>query len=257
MRFFTFKLSALIFIAATFLFSCSDKTEQFETEPISDYVTLVPGKYITYRLDSLVFTNFGRNTEIHKYQEKHVIDAQINDGLGRPSYRVFRYLSDSIASTPWVPNGSYFITPLTDQLEVIDDNKRVIKLHLPIKEGFSWKGNRFLPTNPYDYISANNSYDDGMADWDFYYDVFEPALNYRNNTYTDVWTVEAADESFNVPIVNVDGYGSRVRSVDKYSKNIGLVYREYELWEYQPNTGQPGGPFKTGFGLTMWMVDHN
>ncbi len=31
----------------------------------------------------------------------------------------------------------------------------------------------------------------------------------------------------------------------------------YEMWEYQPNTGGSGGPYKTGFGITMWMIDHN
>jgi len=42
-------------------------------------MVLQPGKYITYRLDSLVFTNFGKNTEIHKYQMKHEIDAELVD----------------------------------------------------------------------------------------------------------------------------------------------------------------------------------
>ena len=43
------------------------------------------------------------------------------------------------------------------------------------------------------------------------------------------------------------------RSWKIYSKNIGLVYRKFELWEYQtsPNTHY------TGFGITMWMIDHN
>ncbi len=63
-------------------------------------------------------------------------------------------------------------------------------------------------------------------------------------------------KSINVPITNPAGYASITRVVEKYSKNIGLVYREYKLWEYQPNTGGPGG-YQNGFGIKMWMIDHN
>jgi hypothetical protein len=72
-----------------------------------------------------------------------------------------------------------------------------------------------------------------------------------------VVTVEQIDEAFNVPITNPGFYASRSRAVDRYAKGIGLVYKELELWEHQPNTGGAGGPYKTGFGITMWMIDHN
>jgi hypothetical protein len=250
----TLRLSLLAVTALT-VFSCDEK-EEFVTEQITEYLPLTTGKYITYRLDSMVFTNFGRSTEIHKYQVKHLVDAKITDNLGRESYRVYRYLRDSAGTTPWVAAGSYFITPLADQIEVIEDNLRFIKMHMPLKNGFSWKGNRYLPTDPYgsDYQFGN---DDAMEDWDFYYDGEATSFSYRNNNYTDVFTVEEVDEALNAPVTIPAAYGSKSRAVEKYSKNIGLVYREYELWEYQPNTTGPGGPFKIGFGITMWMIDHN
>jgi hypothetical protein len=251
------RLSALILSLSVIAFSCEDEKETFESEPLSDYIPLEPGKYITYRLDSLVFPNFGRSEEIHRYQQKHVVDAMITDNLGRPSYRIYRYLNDSTASGPWVANGSYMITPVSDQVEVIENNLRFIKLHMPMKEGFSWRGNTFLPDDPYEYFNPQNSYDFGLDDWDYYYEPFEPSITHRGNTYTDVWTVPSSDEAFNIPVTNPTIAGIRTKAVDKYSKNIGLVYREYELWEWQPATGNPAGPYKLGFGVTMWMVDHN
>lgn len=251
---FTRNLAGLV-LAALLFFSCNKK-DDFTSESITDYMPLAAGKYITYRIDSMVFTNFGRSTEIHKYQVKHQVDALITDNLGRPAYRVYRYLRDTAGTLPWQPAGSYFITPLGDQAEVSEDNLRFIKLHIPFKDGFSWKGNKYLPTDPYGSL-FNFSNDDNMEDWDFYYDGLPGSFSYRGINYANVYSIEEADESFNVPIIATGSYAARSRSVEKYSKNIGLVYREYELWEYQPNTGGSGGPYKTGFGITMWMIDHN
>lgn len=239
--------------------SCTKKVEVISSEPLSNYIPLQVAKYITYRIDSTVFTNFGRNEETHKYQVKHVIDKQITDNLGRPSYLVYRYISaiNDTLGTPsvWTPNGSYFITPLSQQIEVIEDNLRFQKIHLPIKEGFSWKGNAYLPFEPY-YTTYNFSNDDAMADWDYSFDKFESTFTYNGRNYLNVYTVEEANEALNVPITIPGAYASLTRAVEKYAKNIGLVYKEYNLWEYQPNPGG-SGPYKTGFGIRMWMVDYN
>ncbi len=244
----------LLLLSATGLFSCTNKTDDFASPAMSDYLPLQPGKYIIYRLDSTVFTNLNRDVEIHKYQVKHQVDAEIADNLGRPSYRVFRYVRDEAGLTPWAPDGSYYITMLNDQTEVIDDNQRVIKLHIPLREGFSWKGNRYLPDNPYGGIYSF-SVDDDMKNWDFYYDTFQD-FSYQGRTYTDVLTVEQVNESTNLPIQPSYTIASKERSVERYSRDIGLVYREYHLWEYQNNSSS-ANPTYTGFGITMWMIEHN
>ena len=251
---------SLLAVTILVLFSCNKK-EDYVTDSLSDYIPLSSGKYITYRLDSMVFTGFGRVTEIHKYQVKHVIDKQITDNLGRPSYRVYVYIRDSAGLQPWLPAGNtYFITPLTNQVEVIENNLRFIKLHAPVKDAYTWKGNTYLPSDtcggPYCPIYKFSN-DDDIQDWDYHYSGNTAPFSYRGINYTDVLSVEEADESFNVPITVPTSYASRTRSVERYSKNIGLVYREYTLWEYQPNTGNPAGPYSTGFGITMWMIDHN
>lgn len=239
------------------LFSCNKQTlDDFQNEPLSNYMPLQVGKSITYRIDSLVFTNFGRNEETHSYLVKHIIDAQINDNIGRPSYRVYRYTNDVNASGPWIPTGSYFITPLKSSIEVIDDNLRFIKLYLPVSEKTTWKGNKYLAPNPYNTLYSFSN-DDDMQDWDYKYDTESTTFSYDGNNYSNVCTVEEDDESFNVPIVNPNAYASYTRSVERYSKDIGLIYREYSMWEYQPNTGGNSGGYKVGFGIKMWMVDHN
>jgi hypothetical protein len=139
------RLFPLLFIL-TSLVACDKTTTEtidgydYQPERLTELMPLVTGKYITYRLDSTVFTNFGSTTEIHSYQEKDVIDGQFKDASGRTSYRVYRYLRDTAGTTSWKSAGSYYITPLADRMEVVDaNNLRFIKLISPLRKDFSWK----------------------------------------------------------------------------------------------------------------------
>lgn len=239
------------------MLSCDKQVlDEFKSAAISNYHQLAVGKYITYRLDSTVFTNSGRSEEKHAYQVKHTVDAQVPDNLGRASYRIVRQLRDSAGTKPWVANGTYFITPLQDQLEVVEDNLRFIKLHIPFNLKFKWQGNRYISSDPYSSVYSFSN-DDNMNDWEYSYDQFEATTTIGGRSLTDVYTIKQIDEALNAPVTSFSSYGAKTYSVEKYAKNVGLVSRDYVLWEYQPNTGGAGGGYKVGFGIKMWVIDHN
>jgi hypothetical protein len=250
------RLNILLLIFGTVLiFSCK-KTEEYQTEQISEYVPLAKDKYIIYRLDSTVFTNFNRTTEIHSYQEKNVVDAQITDALGRPSYRVFRYLRDTLGSQPWVPAGSFMATPLQNSFELIENNLRFVKLALPLKTENTWKGNRFLPSRPYSgsYV-FNNDVD--IDTWDYTISGMDETVTLNGKTINDVLTVDGINDVLNVPVTDLAGIGSISYYQEKYAKGIGLIYQSNIMWEYQPNTSGQGGGYYNGFGVMRSMLDHN
>jgi hypothetical protein len=67
--------------------------------------------------------------------------------------------------------------------------------------------------------------------------------------------LQVADSS-NVPIEFPDGLAYKNYWIEQYAKNVGLIYKEVVMWEYQPpNSGNPG--FTSGFGLKMTIIDHN
>ena len=192
----------LLAIAVVSVFSCKKKIEVFQTEPLSDYMPLNAGKYITYRLDSTVFTNFGGMIEVHSYQVKHVIESQITDNLGRPSYRVFRYLRDTAGTQPWTPAGSYFITPVSNEVEVIEDNLRFVKLHLPIAMGFEWKGNKYLGTDPYNSLYSFSN-DDYMDSWEYYYENLNDTYKYNQQILNNVLNIVQIDDKLTIDTADV------------------------------------------------------
>jgi hypothetical protein len=247
----------LLFISlSALLISGCKQDEDLQVQKPVEFVQITPGKYITYRLDSTVFTNFGRNTEVHSYQEKHIVDAQITDALGRTAYRIFRFTRDTGGLQPWQSAGSYMIVPAGNTVEIMEDNLRFVKLITPVTEGTTWKGNRFLPEEPYDlYYNFNNDFD--IANWDYTYASTGETITLNNKTIEDVITVDGINEVVNVPVTDLADYGSINYQKEQYAKGIGMVFQELIMWEYQPNTGGTGGGFKVGFGIMRSMIDHN
>lgn len=248
--------TALAALLPLLLLSCDRQTEDLAVDPASGYMPLSAGKFLTYRLDSTVFTNFGRRTEIHSYQEKQVVDARISDALGRPSWRVFRYLRDTAGLNPWVPAGSYLITASENEVEVIEDNLRVIKLTGPVTLDAVWKGNRHLPDQPYGE-EYNFSNDDNMEDWEYSYPAKGQTLTLNGRTYSEVLTLKGIDEAINVPLTDARAYAAINFAEERYARGLGLILQEFIMWEYQPNPNSPGDGFKTGFGVRRSLIDHN
>lgn len=244
----------LLLVALCALLSCKKETETFQTDPLAGYLPAQTGKYITYRTDSTIFTNFGTSTVVRSYQEKNIVDQMTTDNSGRPAYRVFRFLRDVNGTEAWKPSGSYYIVPTAATIEVVENNLRFVKLASPIKTDNTWKGNRYLPTEPYSpaYSFSN---DDNMADWDYTYVKTGETLQLNGVTLNNVVTVQHINESANAPVTQPAAYGYINYSVDKYAKDIGLVYEELTMWEYQPNPG--GSGYKNGFGVKRSIIDHN
>jgi hypothetical protein len=247
----------LLWGASLALISCESEKETLEVETPELYtMPLEPGKYITYRLDSTVFLQAGRKEEVHSYQEKHLVDASFTDNQGRTSYRIYRYLRDVAGTLPWAPVGTYVITPLTNSVEVIENNMRVIKLVGPIKEGQTWKGNSYLASEPYSYLH-NFSNDDNMGDWEFVIESMGGTETFNNQAVSDILTVNHAEELTNIPNNDPEVFASKTVSFDKYAKGIGLVYQEHTLWEFQPKTESNASAYYVGFGVKRSLLEHN
>lgn len=226
-----------------FFVSCKKTTEELQTDLISDYAPLVVGKYITYQLDSLVFINFNSVSTVRSYQAKYQVDAQITDNLNRPAFRIVRYIRKAAGDT-FVPDATFMATNTGSSFEFVENNQRFIKLRIPIRDDYSWKGNVFIDT-----YSINSDFR-FLDDWDYTYSnvgLVENGL--------ETITVNQRDEVIGNPS-DLNSYSEVNTGMEKYAKGIGLVYRLFLHTEYQPPTPGRGG-FYQGYGITLNMIDHN
>ena len=238
----------LAIITVVFFSACKKSTDVLETAAVSEYAPLLVGKYISYNLDSSLFINFGTKDTVISYQVKHQIDAQITDNLGRPAYRITRYIRKTAANA-WVPDNTFMNVPSEFTIEFIENNMRFLKLKGPIRNGYTWKGNIYIDTKS---INSTVKY---LDDWDYTYDSVNVKTTIGTFTLDSTLKVAQRDEVIGNP-TDINSYHEINFGAEKYAKGIGLVYRKFLHVEYQPPTPGRGG-YKQGYGVKMTMIDHN
>ncbi len=244
-------LLAVLVVAFLLSFTaCKKSSETFETASIEDYNPLEVGKYITYRLDSFVYTNFGVSSEVRTYQVKHMVDAEITDNLGRKAFRIVRYIRKT-AAQPWLGDATFMAVNTGTALEFTENNLRYIKLKVPVRDFYSWKGNSYFDTYS---INSELRY---MDNWDYTYDSVHMPAQVGTYMLDSTLKVDQRDEIIGFP--ELPGSYSEINyGMEKYAKGIGMVYRRFFHSEYQPPTPGQGGRFVDGsYGVTLTMIDHN
>lgn len=243
------KVSLVLIIVSSVIFSaCNKDAEVLDLPAINDYYPLQVGKYVTYSLDSMVFINFGTKDTIINYQVKHQIDGQLTDNLGRPAYRVTRYIRKTAANA-WVPDNTFMAVPTDFAMEFIENNMRFLKLKGPIRDAFTWKGNSFIDTYS---LNSNVKY---LDDWDYTYENVNTAETVGTFNLDSTLHVNQRDEIIGNPN-DPNSYSEINFGAEKYAKSIGMVYRNFLHIEYQPPTPGRGG-YRIGYGVKMTMIDHN
>ncbi len=241
-----------LFLVAFFLISltmvsCNKSEDNYSTASITDYNPSIVGKYITYQLDSLVYISFGTRDTTISNEVKYLTDAAITDNLGRPSFRIIRFIRKTNLDA-WAPDASFMVTNTINTLEFIENNLRYIKLAMPIRLGYSWKGNSYIDT-----YSANSTLK-YLDNWDYSYSDIGVSGTIGTFSLDNILTVDQRDEIVGNPN-DPASYSEINYCQEKYAKGIGMVYRKFFHNEYQPGGN---GYFADGsYGVTYTMIDHN
>ncbi len=254
-------LALLLTGLSAIVFTACKKTEPsvYAASPLTTYyMPLAIGKYITYRMDSLTYYYFGQSDTISSYLAKDIVEDSLTDGSGRKAWLVNRYLSDTAGLSPWVPTESYTVTPTGRTIEVLENNLRFIKLKYPMSEGDSWSGNSYLPKNPYqDEFLFSSQTNINPNQWTYVYQHVNQPVTIGNQTYDSASSILEVNDSSGIPIIDTV-FASKTYWSETYAKNTGMIQRQTIIWEYQPEPPDGSHPgYKIGFGLNMWIVDHN
>jgi hypothetical protein len=204
-------LKKSLFILATLLFSmisCTKKKIPADNTALLglDYYPTTLGKYVIYDIDSIVYTDLPKDTLEYKYRIKEKLADSFTDNLGKPAIRIERYIkrfnaAKSYDSIPWTIKEVWMMNADQKSVQVVEGNVRYTKLIFPVQEKATWDGN------------ANNT----LGECIYTYDYIDKTETINNTTLDKVLLVKQKDYR---TLISYQYYA------EKYSKGIGLVYRE-------------------------------
>jgi hypothetical protein len=223
----------LLLIAASLFFYSSCKKAGIQPLAIDkSYFPLETGKYIIYDVDSIVYSNFFDSTFFFSYQVMEYIDSQYQDAGGNPAYRIIRSMRTDENST-WVVHDIWSANLTDHTAEKVEENLRFIKLDFPVLLNKTWKGNALINTD------SALLY---LKDWDYKYTEINGQLIVDTMIFDSVVTVTQHDDENAI---------EKMIYIEKYAKNVGMIYKEEQDIETQP------GQYQDGYLMTMTIHEYN
>lgn len=217
----TFIKYILVFAVLILLTFCKKNTEA-PPDVGYDYAPLTLGKYIVYDIDSTVYGESG-DTTYYKYRIKEKLEEKYTDNEGRTATKLVRYIKKynsaiGYDNMSWTIKDVWMINKSNTTYEVVEEDVRFIKLTFPVKEEATWNGN------------AQNS----LGERNYLYKYYDQKEAVNTTTFENVLYVEQKDDKSKNAI-------HREYFIEKYSRDVGLIYKEIK--DLYSNTVKvlPGG----------------
>jgi hypothetical protein len=242
-------LKKLLVCALLFLivFSCK-KNETPAYINAAAYYPLQNGRVWFYRLDSTTIPPFGTELIVHSYHLKDSAGISFLDNTGRESWPIYRFITDTLEQNAWQNISTYYVTPTANDVEVVDDNNlRFIKLISPVEQGKDWMGNSYIDTR------SSTSLFQYLDGWDYMYDSVNMPYNTLAGTIDSTITVLQRDETSPPGDFDPQFYQQRNYSVEVYAYNVGLIYKNFLHWTWQP-TPPPASYQDDSYGIILNLL---
>lgn len=242
----TFLFTVLIYV---FIISSCTKTDVISSSvKAENYYPVSNGKVWIYRLDSTTIPAFGTSLITSSYHLKDSAGNSFMDNTGRESWIVYRFITDTLEQNPWQSLSSYYITPTNNDVEVIDDNNlRFIKLVTPVRQGYTWQGNTYIDTRsattPYQYLDG----------WNYIYTNVDSPYTTLAGVMDSSVTVFQQDETSPEGPFDPQFYQQRDYSVEVYANGVGLIYKNFLHWVWQP-TPEPARYADGSYGIILNLI---
>lgn len=153
-----------LFVSSITLFSCvKDDEADLPVDNGYNYYPAQIGSYIIYKVDSVYHDQPEADIPgIHdssQFYLKQYIESSFTDNSGRPSLRIENY-KKSHADSTFILTDVWLATKTANALEVVEENRRFIKLGFPVNQNQQWDGNALnnLPERIFTYRDISSAY---------------------------------------------------------------------------------------------------
>ncbi len=244
-------------ICFTAFYSCR-KTNSNTGDQTLNYFPVQLGKYVTYNVDSIVYSDTTCSQFETRSQLKYAISDTFRDNKNRLSY-IMDVFSRPHDGANWAKVRVILLTPSaitpvtttpatgtpTNCLLYSQDGAQFIKMEFPIKEGNTWAGNALVPVQDADFAYFKN--------WNYTYQNVYSSFNTGFVNFDNTVTVLENNESVYNPQLDSTQYAYRTYAKEVYAYNVGMVYKEWTHYTYHPYNST----CVNGYTVIMRAIDHN
>ncbi|MBD3637161.1 MAG: hypothetical protein HUJ25_07410 [Crocinitomicaceae bacterium] len=196
---------AFIFISVITLVACN-KDQDTSIIYGYQYFPVDTGKYVVYDVIDILHDDISGVHDTDYYQIKEVMGEEDIDLEGEPFHKLYRYKRES-DTLLWQLKDVWVVKKSNSSVEVVEENKRVIRMAFSISYDQYWDCNAFNSDDP---------------EQCYYRDIYKPKLVGTIN-YDSTVVVESND------FLSFIEYK---RSYDVYAANVGriqMVYKDLEI----------------------------
>lgn len=237
-------VTGFIFIIFSTITACKKETDVNEYDMGYDYLPYDSGTYVIYKVDSIIYNDFDYSRRYSTVYLKEKIGEQFLDNLGRLAKRVNRYYSDTL-TTNWDWYNAAYIVKTKTMVERVDDNLRYVKMIFPNDINSKWLGNRLITIPPPYILDSTNYY---LSDWKY---TIKERDKYYNNGY------HIFDSTLLISQIQDSTAIFKTYSVERYARNVGLIYSECWIVTGEINIGSPWEDrAEKGFILRQYAIEY-
>jgi hypothetical protein len=238
-----------------FFLTCEDEIAEPATNQGYEYFPLAVGMEWNYLMDSIVLRPQvgGIFYDSVRLDVRETLMDTLRDQEGQLWYRGERY-DRRVDSTDWRFRQTFLLRRDDARAYRREDNLEFVKLVFPVRTNKNWDGH--VAFDPFREIEVAGQPIQIYLDWNYNYLSVNEAGSILNTPYDRLTLVEGAD---------YENLLNRRLAIEGYAANIGLVYREIEVFETQCQaccSGDTGAcldlPWRAkaeaGFILKQWLV---
>lgn len=254
-RLYYFIVGVALCSSSLFFLACEEETAPPRADKGYDYYPLSVGQEWLYRMDSIVL----RPQVGGIFYDSIFLDVRetlvdtLRDLEDQLWYRGERY-DRRVDSTQWRFRQTFLLRRDEGRALRREDNLEFVKMVFPLRNDQNWDGHGAF--DQYREIEVGGQPIEIFADWNYRYLQLGAPASYGDQTYDQVTVIEGAD---------YENLLNRRLAVEAYAQDIGLIYREMEVFETQcqvccggdtgtcldlPWTEKAEG----GFILRQWLV---
>ncbi len=211
-----FILSCAVVCTGLALLSSCKKDSKAETVDLyRSYFPDWTGHYVDYQVDSIIKNDVNPALDtVYQEQVRELIQSVFYDNSNRPTLRIERYKKkyDSTvpySQIPWTLSDVWTANVTTTTAEKKEENQTFLKLVFPVNADQKWNGNSY----------------NTMPSWDYRITSAHLPETINSLHFDSVATVTQTGAN---DLVEAN------HGMEKYAKNVGMIYKEVVMLQVQP-----------------------